>query len=125
MARPEVKFDMSLNDDRKRRASLTVEDIEKATGDPTPKPAAAPNPRQDAQSERPGREPQKAPRKQKAVQHAEKSTRMISFRLANEARAELERVSQMHSQSAPFVIKKLIDQWLAKSQEKREEILNK
>lgn len=126
MSRPEVDIDLSFDDGRKRRAGLTVADIERVTGEATAPRSTGPGLLSEASGSdnEPAAAP-KAPKKTKAVKQVEGGSRMISFRLANNARAELERVSQLHSQPASFVIKKLIDQWMAKSPEKREEILTK
>ncbi|WP_419270857.1 hypothetical protein [Paracoccus sp. T5] len=114
-----------MDDARKRRTTLTVADIERVTGDPTPKPpqATLPTPQSEPASDVP--EAQRTQRKPKVAKKAGGINKTVSFRLNADAREELERVARLHSQPAGFVIKKLIDQWLAKSQEKREEILTK
>lgn len=127
MSRPELRTDLSLDAiARKRRSKLTVGDIAHANGEEPQDAADAKGTDTAASSPAAKPEAARAPRKPRGPKKAAGAGKvMVSFRLPPDVRDELERVGQLHSQPASFVIRKLIDQWAARSQDKREEILKK
>ena len=63
------------------------------------------------------RQPKKKPQASASAQ--------VNIRLPQETYDEVARISALHGQAPTYVVRKLIDQWMSKSQEKREEILTR
>lgn len=127
MARPEINMN-ALNLDRERRAKITVQDIRSADAMVSQKEVTANDgkehvaPAPDSAVEN---TPKTSRRKAIKAKSASESKVVISCRIPADVHAELTRIAALHGQPQSYTLNKVLAQWMARSQDKREEILSK
>lgn len=115
MSRPEPNMSglsLAANDRSRRRAAITLDDIREADGKAISEPKTV-----SQEASKPGRGKAK---KEKAAADPKV---VVTFRVAPEIHAELVRIAGMHGQPQSYAMRKVLEQWISQSQEKREEIL--
>jgi hypothetical protein len=113
---PKVNFDrLNLKAGKRERPDVSLEDVKAAREEVAPL----------GSSEKADEEVSMQTKTEQTPKSAKKDYMQLNLRLSKDHGTELQRVAALHGQPAQYVMRKLVDQWMKATADRREQIINK